>query len=832
MEFQSEHDNKQKPASKRFLLAGLYTAAFLIPVCIMVLISVLIGMEPFGGRSFMVSDIHAQFAAFYTYQKHLLLSGDFSLYSLSKTLGGDMAGFFGYYSQNPFVLILLLFPDAKIAVGIWWMDVVQIGCMGLSAYTFLNCRPDALSADPSGKKAVHLMFSTAYALMGYAIAYLTLPLYFCSLILLPLIILGLERFLRQRKQFLLYVLTLAAAIWCNYYLGYMICIFCGLYVMRHLIANRMRMKTLFEFIAISVLAPLLDAFSLIPVVLSLSGEKAAPGAGLFSLSKTYPLWALFKNMLPGTFTCNFTNLCAPYIYVGLVTLCGCIVYFLFSTIARREKITWLVFLLCLLLSTWIYGADTVWHAFNAPVGYAHRQAFLICFVQVLLADEGLRHTKFTIKPVILLAASLVLFAELGANVYLSMRAYVEHELADQQEYEAYVNRFGAFIDSIRQKDEGLYRIEKDTEYNHNDAMLFSYNGLTHNSSCEKDYVRIFMGRMGFRNQGIWSFYNQGSTTFTDCLLGVKYFISRFDSTNKPYLPLINDGQSFAFQNPYALPLAFGITADAADTDMRRQDLFAIQNDLALETGGVSDIYTEAQVAESLQNLSVETVQTGGENERAGLGISGPDTCTRYFKTDGSSGAQIDYAVSVDRPCNLYCYFSAPAQQGCNLYVDGATRDEYFSDYRWSVVNCGNFVAGETVTVTLEVTGEDLKLYDAYFYMEDTDRLAAWYGNVQEMPVTLTQTDRAHYTGQIRAAEDARVIVSVPYEEGWTVKVDGKKVETEKKWEALLSFTVESGTHTLTFSYFPQGMRAGILLSVLAALVTAFLTVFTRKKGQS
>lgn len=67
-----------------------------------------------------------------------------------------------------------------------------------------------------------------------------------------------------------------------------------------------------------------------------------------------------------------------------------------------------------------------------------------------------------------------------------------------------------------------------------DAMAFDYAGLTHNSSCETYAVKHFMGRMGFRDQGIWAFYNQGSTAFADSFLSVKYFASRFDSTEKPY----------------------------------------------------------------------------------------------------------------------------------------------------------------------------------------------------------------------------------------------------------------------------------------------------------
>ena len=180
--------------------------------------------------------------------------------------------------------------------------------------------------------------------------------------------------------------------------------------------------------------------------------------------------------------------------------------------------------------------------------------------------------------------------------------------------------------------------------------------------------------------------------------------------------------------------------------------------------------------------------------------------------------------------HLFCYFSAPVQQGCNLYVNGDPRDEYFSDFRWAIVNCGNFEPGDTVTVTLELKDEDLRIYDAYFYMEDTDRLAAWYQNAGADAVNLEQISARKYTGTIDATEEESVIFTVPYEKGWTIRVDGKHVEAEKKWGALLSFTVPSGTHTFEAVYFPQGMKAGILLSSLAALILVILALKQRKNA--
>ncbi len=48
--------------------------------------------------------------------------------------------------------------------------------------------------------------------------------------------------------------------------------------------------------------------------------------------------------------------------------------------------------------------------------------------------------------------------------------------------------------------------------------------------------------------------------------------------------------------------------------------------------------------------------------------------------------------------------------------------------------------------------------------------------------------------------------------GWTVKVDGEKVETRKAFGAFLAIDVSAGDHVIDFSYFPEGLKTGGLIS--------------------
>ena len=174
----------------------MYVAAFLIPAVIYTVTLTLTGTWPFGDNALLVSDISSQFAAFYTYFKNILMSNDDMIYTFAKSLGGDMPGFAGYYLNNPFLFLLLLFKDEYVPAGIVLIIGIQLGLMGVTMAILLK---DIAGSDSSLYRMIPF-FSTAYAFSGYVLAYITLPIYFCSLIMFPLVMLGIRRLMRGSRR--------------------------------------------------------------------------------------------------------------------------------------------------------------------------------------------------------------------------------------------------------------------------------------------------------------------------------------------------------------------------------------------------------------------------------------------------------------------------------------------------------------------------------------------------------------------------------------------------------------------------------------------------------
>lgn len=609
----------------------------------------------------------------------------------------------------------------------------------------------------------------------------------------------------------------------------MVCIFAGLYFLFIICSgafkDKKRLFTLLFVFAISTIATLLFALPfLIKVAKSLSGQKTSQLSSVFDFKISYRPGALLFNMLPGQFNCDFSNVAAPYVYVGIMSLICILFFFLSKKISLEKKTAYGILLIVMFGSSFISGLDCIWHGFNNPVGFSHRQSFLIVSCLLMIGAEGMNAiceccdstgNKLNYKIVGIVSIAIVIFQllELGSNAILSLKAYETHEMKSQKEYEDYYIKNKEIINMISQynQDDNIYRIEKDYARNHNDAMMLSYNGLSHNSSCESENVKIFIGRMGFRNQGIWSAYRGGSTSFADSLLGVKYFISKFDETNKPYNYIFEYMSSYVYENPYALNIVWPDTKEhISSVNIDNPNLFEIQNQIA-----ECDIYKPLDYSEKCEGMTKEIIDIkktdmsyentdnilGVKNTGSGTLSSYPDELYQYNVNSSDDNAAISYKVKITQDGNMYCYFSAPVQQGALLYINGNLWDDYFSDYRWGIVNCGKYQAGDEVTISLKPTGNRLSLFEAYFYEENIEALSKWYSSINSKGLNVTKKSSLSYIINNNNTEEGKnfYVFSIPYD-NWSITIDGKKASPVMVYDCLLGVEAPDGWKEICIKY--------------------------------
>lgn len=87
---------------------------------------------------------------------------------------------------------------------------------------------------------------------------------------------------------------------------------------------------------------------------------------------------------------------------------------------------------------------------------------------------------------------------------------------------------------------------------------------------------------------------------------------------------------------------------------------------------------------------------------------------------------------------------------------------------------------------------------------------------------MCQVDGNKVSGSIDAKEDGTLLLTVPYDTGWTITVDGQETEFYSVGKALTGVHVSAGNHTITMKFTPPGFKLGLVLS----LVCLFLYLVT------
>lgn len=244
-------------------------AAFFAALAAATAIFALLGIAPFGDDTLLVSDMYSQYSCFFGDVKSLASDGLF--YSLHKSIGGDIYSLAAYYLASPLNLIFLLFPLKYLPEAVSVLYILKLSLAALTISYYLSAR--------GTNGAANLALSLAWSFSAYFTLYSINIMWLDALVLLPLISLGIERLVDSTK-FSLYTLSLAGAIFCNYYIGYMLCIFSVLYFLYALLRERRPARALatagIRFAISSLVAGGLNAVLLIPVGLSMSGGKVEP----------------------------------------------------------------------------------------------------------------------------------------------------------------------------------------------------------------------------------------------------------------------------------------------------------------------------------------------------------------------------------------------------------------------------------------------------------------------------------------------------------------------------------------------------------------------------
>ncbi len=812
----------------RYFLAG-----FLLSVLIAGIGFAALGVWPFGNKTLLIIDSLHQYLPFYTDMHNQLMKGGSLLYSSSGGLGYNFWSTYAYYLASPLNFLMVLVPVKNVCDFMDLMILLKIGLCGGCFSWYLHQR------DPE-RKYLPAVFGVMFALSNFIIGYYFNLMWLDSIAMLPLIMLGIER-ITEGKSGRLYCLSLFYGLWCNYYIGFMLCIFSCLYfLVRWISAARITWaqvwRSVLNFGWHSLLAGGMASLVLLPAYMGLSTSESMQGNTFPTVIKFYTSLAeMLRNHMAFLEPVNISSSQVGLnVYCGIFTILLAVLYLLDSGIKIRERIAHFGLCALLLLSFTLNILNYIWHGFHVQNGLPNRFAFIYIAILLVMAFDALGHIRSFQLPKLLIAwaaptafllysllnrdaesgpepwvyyislglmliyfglmligkygkrmkpgiyagvVSAVLLAEASANaVYgISQNGGVTRDIyiADQVSYQNLM---------AEQDDDTFFRSEIDRQRMRNVTMYAGGNALVMFNSTMHGAVIDLCDSLGIEARTNKNGY-LGVTKLMNDVFGIKYMASPNDQADTMYQfeKIGSDGELTLYRNDNALALGFMVRDDIRNWDIEAGEPLQVQNSFVELATGLEPIYVLDRYIDMVD----------GEN----YGIKIPENKQVYLCLD-TRVAKIEL--------NTPEYSKSFADYTDHLYVINGTEDSDMADF---TVTLKDSQKSGTVRAEVYTCPNDA-------YQEVVDKLS-------ESQMTDVDVDGSRISGRVDAKEAGTLLLTVPYDEGWTIYVDGEKTEYYPIGTALTGIHLEAGEHEIQMRFVPSGFKEGILLSLLCLLLFLF-----------
>ncbi len=560
---------------------------------------------------------------------------------------------------------------------------------------------------------------------------------------------------------------------------------------------------------------------------------------------------------------------------------------------------------------WPYTAETGEYAKQVFLGTLAIGVLLAAAYLAFVYSYNTTKNKGARTTLTLMVACVVFF-EAGYNAYDTFRKIdMEVSYQDRITYEEIMN-CDAVTDKLTEYDDGFYRSEKTYNRMVNDDIAYGIKGLSHSSSVMNTKILKFLEAAGYFTQSFESKYFSGNT-ISDSLLGVKYVIDSPDDTTRKNIPVspyytklfsssykhesagqLKDYGIDYYENPYALSLGY-----AADDDILKLGALgndnpfnSVNNYLSSLTGNTADysadpivpkqyfvqfLYDEIKFDEAQVYQHTYTDPNGTPNDPTD---DIPQNCYEALAGSGNKDVNVHITAPVDG--DYYVHVSAKIRKSAGLYVstekdengnfiNHQSRGMYFDTNSAPIVRLGNFTAGQEIEVRFAIQATGEATYDGHddyimtnvgegqdfqFAYIDMDAFSQDIATLNVNPWVLDtdKTNDRYLEGTVNIGEGQIFATSIPYEPGWTIKVDGKKVDSlvvETKNEdgsttlsnkegsegvveilnAMIGIKLAPGKHTITMKYTPPGFNTGVVTLILGIGVLVYFFIYDRKHNK-
>ena len=853
---------------KRIANLIFYALAFVIPAVVLIFYFKIAGIVPFGKNSLLSMDLWWQYFPMMVLQHENRHNFVLNLFSWSGVLGVNIFTEFAYFCNSFFNYLLLPFAKEQLIAVFDYIILLKFSCASLAFCIYLKGKFKRLDM-------LTVAFSVVYAFCAYAIAYLNQPMWFDCLIFLPIIVLGLERLINEKKV-VLYTVMLAVSIFSCFYISFSICLFIAIYFFVLLLAGEQKRSLkeygsiILRFAVFSLIAGGITAFVLIPVYKSVGLTVASEYAFNDKLRLYIPLNDFLGALFPRTkiFFAYYT----PNIYTGVCMFILVPLFIANKSFSISKKLLYSLLVVFMYFSLNLNLLDFIWHGMHYPHQLPGRWSFIFSFVLITMAYDTLinikgisRRTtiaaalygvlvmafaktalgtvtsesayrlsfylliiytllilvscsikKETLREVVSFVTALILIGEAGVNFLITEKR--DGYINDEPYYTKTMMAMRSMTEPLADNENEFYRTEVVEGWTYGSQQLGNYKGISHYSSLLEKGAYIFFKDMGYRiyAENLSTIYNPYSPIMNS-MLSLKYTVNRKAAVSIPASEKKEANADYSvWENKYWLPVGYAVS----------DDMLAWKSNSEISPLKNQESFLNSALGASQQkNIYNHIIPKSTSFDNVEISASGGWTSKTYTRINTDENVSFSFSYLIENSGEVL--LEQNFRKGdAKISINGG--EQKINLNKTPFITLGYLEKGTTVDVNVEIEDSPSGLYGLDLYSVDEVALAEAYSLLSRESVKVTEKGNTYINAEIELDERRTIFTSIAAE-GWSVYCDGEKIESTKLCDYMLTFELPKGKHTLELKYRLPGLFVGSVISVASATLFILYIVMSRRK---
>ena len=890
--------DKKPSLLRRFFAGNSYCwVSCLCTVGVMMLVFYCYNLFPFGDTTILRMDLYHQYGPLFAEFYDRVTGLQSFLYSWQTGLGSPFLGNFFNYLSSPTAIIMLLLGHENMPEAIAGMIITK-AALAAAAFTYYLKKSQGRHDFSTAAFGVLYSMCGYFIAYYWNVMWIDAMAYFPLVILgieniinkrNPRIYIAFLALTLLSSYYMGYMTCIFSVI---YFLVYYFANYEGgslhestpytlgeedkkIYKLKDKIKGSLFLRSGFTFAFASVAAAALVAISLIPTFFILRNCSATSGTFPKNYESYYSIFDFLANHLASvnpTIRSSGEDV-LPNIFCGMATVILVPLYLFTNSIPRKEKLMTVTLLGIMYFSFNINFANYIWHGFHYPNDLPYRWSFMYSFILLVLAYKAFtRLNEFTGRQILGTGVGvigfIILVQELGSKNVIELSVLISiiftvtyclvFAIAKDKNYQQSAvavlllccvigevscantdhysmdqiksNFTGDYTDFVALKEEldeydnsDFYRMDLTYNRARMDPAWYGYNGVSTFSSMAYEKVSNVQSDLGLAGNYINSYTYHLQTPIYNMMHSIRYVVDNDPAVtvaNDYYTELFSQGKFTAYENAYCLPIGFAVGSDVENWQTDYNNPFTVQSEWFEYATGISDVFGMMKIDE-IRYYNMEEI------------TSGLETGDIYYTKTGAGDGELTFFLTTEEEKHCYLYVDSYDFDSITINKNGNEATQYTDEAY--IYDLGVVTPDDEVIVIINVPEKQYGYIDFYPYYINEEALNEGYEILKAQSLNVETFEETKISGTVSVNYDSLFFTSIPYDKGWTVKVDGEKIAKEDYValkDAYLCFNLPAGEHEIELSYMPQGLLLGAGVSALTVLALIFVAIIFSKRRKS